>query len=259
MDDWYPLLAIAIELALFLLALLWLGAPLIVRATMTQPVEPRFDLIPEATWESLPGTVRERLEAAEAGLDALGFRPVARLQQVGQVPNVDAYLTLLKQERCEDWAAGTVLVAGPRKQEHHYVEFSTSFEGDSSLDTSNSTELSPFDPPPRKTVMPVPGELDLARLYRVHRAVVERRRGDVPKVVAPESAIDHLEESVARDLRDQADRGLFVRDPGSHDWRPTLVGAYRMTWRLLWPVAPVRRWLARRRARRFVEEVGAAR
>jgi len=96
-------------------------------------------------------------------------------------------------------------------------------------------------------------------LRPAERAVVERHRGEVPKAIPTDRAIDHLEEVVARDLRDQADRGLFVQDPDSPDWRPTLTGAYRMTWRLLWPVAPVRRWLARRRARRLAEQVGAAR
>jgi hypothetical protein len=51
------------------------------------------------------------------------------------------------------------------------------------------------------------------------------------------------------------DLGYYYRDELAGVQRPTLKGAYLMSWRLLWPVKPIRAALRRSKAQRLLREL----
>jgi hypothetical protein len=123
------------------------------------------------------------------------------------------------------------------------------------LTTNNSTQPTAFAPVPGRTLHRLPGERDLRRLLRVHRALVAR--AGVPPApsrladVGPERL---LAESTAREMAAQVAAGYLVA-AGDH-YRPTWRGAFTMTWRLLWPIKSLRESQVRRRAAALLRELG---
>ena len=164
--------------------------------------------------------------------------------QIQQMSNVTAYVMLFRKDPEHDWAMLAYVLAetSQARQETSYAEFSTTYGDDTVIDTSNSSELPGFDAGPRKHQSWLPRVKNLARLYQIHREVIRRHgSGASPRQIRDTQALSVVAEAMQKDFREQETRGWFHLDPAAIEYRPTLKGAYLMTWRQLWPISAIRK------------------
>jgi hypothetical protein len=142
-----------------------------------------------------------------------------------------------------------------------YVEFSTRFETGEVFNTLNSSELNAFRPGPKTTRTQVPLLGDPHVLYELHRFVMSKHGAGGRKVLyEPGEALDYLARfAFIKSYEQQVERGWLYYDEGGDCYRPTLKGAYLMTWGLLQPFKAFRKSALHRRARQILEEFGQAR
>jgi hypothetical protein len=213
--------------------------------------------------ESLPPDVWKKFEKEVPRLEALGFAVVAYLHHVGLPEeddgSADVYLALLKNEKTGDAAAlAEYFVRVMHVSSHERIlSFGTDFEGGGCIKTTNSSVLSVFKPEPGRLGFQFPGVEDERFLYRVHRALVERRapgrRGVLP---SPGMEVPHLCESEERALHYQVECGYFYLDESRAMCRHTWKGALLMTGKLMYGVRDVRKALRKRRVRATLKSLG---
>ena len=225
-------------------AFMYLGAPLICQHTVRQAAFPSFEAITTEQFAVLADATRAFFPSSSAALDALGFSLAACGRQVRQMSDVTVYLMLFRKDPEQDWAMLAYLVAETKhaREEVSYAEFWTSFADETSIGTSNSSQLPGFDSGPRKRQFWLPHIRDIGRLYTIHLDLV-RRFGSAAsrRKVRDTQALSMLAEAVQRDFREQEARGWFFLDTAAIQYRLTVTGAYLMTWRLLWPISPIRK------------------
>lgn len=240
-------------------ALFYLGMPLLIRFQQVLPANPELE---ELDLRRVDRGVGRFLRTRTEALLDLGFAEPVLLRIPEPAPNVTAYLILVVNRATGDKAMATALIGtGPAPIQTWYVEFSTRYDAGAVFDTLNTAELNAF-PPGRQTVRTqAPSVQDPAELYALHRYVMETRPADgSPWVFPPGEAIEYLlEYAFGQSYEEQARRGILYYDRRSDSYRPTLYGAYRMTWGLLPPFKQLRVLAMRRRERRLLAEWDAAR
>src|SRR5207247_7841306 len=133
----------------------------------------------------------------------------------------------------------------------------TEFADGHEIDTSNSSTVNVFYKLPQRTATRIPHLKDLDKLCYVHSYLVRQRDG---KAILPEPGkeVEHLDESVNKSLRQQAELGLLFLDEKTQRYRHTWKGAIRSTWRLLWPAKPIIKRSQEREVRRMAAEAARA-
>lgn len=230
----------------------YLGMPLLILATSRMQAElvtTRFYL------DKLRPEVQEHLLKSVGQLKALGFAVETCLMLPASAPNLRTHLILLTRRETGDKAMVTAIIStesGAARIQTNYTEFSTRFASGRLVDTMNGTTIGSFDPLPHETKVAFAGEQDLARLYALHRFVIEKvvaiPPDDTPQVYPQGEAERYMAEIWKKGFEEQVERGVMRFDGKS--FRPTLRGAYKMTWRQLPPLA---QHLARKRDQRAAE------
>ena len=231
-----------------------------IRRKHAQRAYPRFD---PRTPESLPRAVQLRFAEDLSRLEALGFAFVTYLHYE-EMPeeddgDADVYLALLKNEESGDTAAvAEFFVRVMHVSSHHRIlTFATDFGGGEYIRTNNSSVLGVFEPEPGRVGFQFPGVEDSRFLYRLHRALVERREpGRKGVLPSPGMEVPHLCESEARTLRYQVERGYFYIDESRGMCRHTWKGALVMTGKLMYGIKEVRLALMKRRVRATLKSLG---
>ncbi len=242
------------------LAAFYLLAPAIVYLVQRQPAHPTFvPVAPEDREFLLPPDATRYLAEQDGPLRAAGFEPLGTLHQDGEQKRPTIYVTLYRNDRAQDLAIAAVLWFQDQARSCH-VEFSTGLDGDALINTSNASVLAAYAPAPGRVTTQLPRMDDPARLYRVHRFLVDDLAGPSAKRRLPPerepSAI--LREAVFRELLSQVETGYFALDEAADEFRPTIKGAFLMTWGLLPPAANLRRLARDRRAARILAEAERA-
>ena len=221
---------------------------------------PRFD---PRTAETLPPKVRQRLAHDVSRLEPLGFAFVTYLYYSGLPEeddgNSDAYLALLRNDETGDTASVLELFVRVMQSSSHkrMVKFETEFGGGEIICTTNTSTLGVFKPDPRRVTYPFPGVQDMRHLYRLHRALVERRApGRKGLLSSPGMEVPHLCETEARALMNQVECGYFYMDESRGMCRHTWKGALLMTGKLMYGVREVRAALRDRRVRATLKSLG---
>jgi hypothetical protein len=248
--------------ALWLLALIpafYLGAPLVIRFQQRMNAHPDFETL---DFDDLRPSVAEFLEERTDDLHDMGFREPTLVHLPDSMPNVTSYLVMLVNRRTGDKAMVTVIIGhGIERRQTSYVEFSTRFESGEVFNTLNSSELSAFPPGPNTVRTQVPDLRDPQDLYELHRFVMDRDGAGGPKVLYERGeALDYLQRfAFTRVYKQQVKRGWLFYDEGADCYRPTLRGAYLMTWGLMQPMKAFRNSALRRRAAEVLAEFDEAR
>jgi hypothetical protein len=135
------------------------------------------------------------------------------------------------------------------------TEFSTEFANSPEINTNNSKVLSVFDNSNFKITSVVPGLENPSLLYKVHKSITSASRDEINELPLPERVAEELERDFDKTFRRQSEAGYFYKDESTATYRPTAKGALIMSWKLLWPVGPIRKWQAKQNGARLVRGV----
>ncbi len=193
-------------------------------------------------------------QVKQDGFEVLGVYFIGSL-----VPNVRCFAVLLGNRPAQDKAllAATYAEtpAGIKLQQTH-IEYSTRFDDGTVVDTNNSEELSAFKRPPEQRIVSLPWVKDVRRLYRVHRAVIEREHSEKRKAwrLGADVAV-FLREALIEENTKQLATGYLYRDAAG-DFRPTVKGALMMTWKNLPPFTQILKARRNQAGQRLLQELG---
>jgi uncharacterized protein DUF4253 len=241
-----------------LLAPYWLG-PIVVWLTQRVSARPEFEPFAPGR-HSVPADVALSLRQMCDALAAEGFRVVADLFQRGQVKHVSTRATLLQRPETTELALAVAAFseAHPARLVASYVELPTRFDDGRSVTVNNSPRVGVFTPAPRRIVVQLPDVRDPSRLYRIKLAYLARDFASAKTI-----PFDHqsdaarlLSQAMVRELTEQVEAGTWRLDAAATTFRPTFIGAWRMTWRLLPPFRAIRMARLRRRSAALLERLG---
>lgn len=216
------------------------------------PIDPDSEQVPRRVAESIAETVPE--------LADLGFACRGHFHSEGKTSHGASYVSLFENPEARRTAQlFTVFVAvGLIRHVSTVLSFRSEFGDGTSLATGNSRVGETFPPVRvRKGTISFPWITDPEDLYEIHRASVARYAADgIP--IRPEipDPAEFLRASTRRDVAKFAEVGYMCRDEERRVYRYTWKGAILMTWKLTWPIKPIRQMLRRRKARRILRELG---
>ncbi|GAB4466524.1 MAG: hypothetical protein OHK0029_37960 [Armatimonadaceae bacterium] len=246
------------------IVLTYIGGPLLIYFTQKLEGRPNFSELDET---NLPEPVTRFLYETVEEVRKEGFVAEAFLM-ADTAMNISAYLVMMANRETGDKAMVTALVAAGGAQVVPYVEYSTRYRSGKSVDTLNSDTISSFEPTANEYKTQLFTVKEPRTLYRIHRHVLQRHAEigfNDEKVLYPHGeALAYLLQVMEEGYEEQVKTGLLRRE-GSGDsliYRPTPIGAFKMTYRLLPPfAASVRKRVqehADRILRSYKEEQGYA-
>ncbi|MBI1901114.1 MAG: hypothetical protein HYS13_08395 [Planctomycetia bacterium] len=262
--DWtWTFWATALGVIVALCALVpYILLPLFIRSTFRQPAQPQLVAF-DPNHPQLPAEVVGHFVRVRQALEPSGFETVAGLFLPGPLPNVRAVILLLVNRAAGDAAIATAIYAdeleGTRLQAA-YVEFVTRFRDRTFVQTNNSPEISSFaDKRDKGTTVQFPMVADAGRLYRLHRALADRHAGGSGRTLPlyeqfNGDAVAYMTSAITDELEDASSMGYLYRT-GDGTYRATWGGAFRMTWKELWPQKPLRRRRRQRKAEQLLAEI----
>jgi hypothetical protein len=243
-------------LVLSIVGFLYIVGPILIYFVQKIPAKPQFQVIGP---ETLPPEIVGKIVQAWASLEPAGFTLIAYLSLPNHMPNVYPILAYCINWKTGDTAAVTAVYAsqeGVYRLKVSYVEFNAHYDDGSGLDTSNNGGLSSFAPNPSCPNFRFRKINDIGYLYQLHRALVQRYYGE-RKMVLPVRGeeIEFLSHNVALSCEGQTNLGLLKFDAGASVYRPTVRGAFYMTWAILWPMNAIRKMGRDRQAESLMSEL----
>jgi hypothetical protein len=237
---------------LVLLFILLVLPPLVVWGLVGEDESPHFDVY-DPSQHVVPHEVTTFLLQNVAALTAEGFTHVADLyRQHGQLTTRIAFL-----QHAEGATATVAVVASQQGTANAMVEFTAELSGGRIFDVNNVSTAPIFAPRPLHEAYRFSQVRDPHRLYRIFRALLRRRFGS--STLQPRDLSDparFLAQSYNIEHRWQVEAGYQRFDAKARRFRPTLKGAFLMTWKLMPPIAQLRRGALRKRARALLEQIG---
>jgi hypothetical protein len=255
-DQLFDLLGVVLVVLLLYRLFPFVLGPILVHTNQRVAAHPAYEPFDPDAPET-PTAVADFLRQTRDELAPEGFALLGHFFQGSTVPKVMSFVTLFHNPRSLDSAMAAALYARTEqgtKMKGAYVEFFTRFQDEVRVVTNNSTTLRVFAPVPGKTVVSVPQIDEADKLWRIHQAVL-RVHGSLANKVAPleGTVLESLQKSLTREMTGQVEAGYYYLDEDADAYRPTWKGAILMTWKLVWPVGPIRRALRLRRAARLLD------
>lgn len=238
------------------LVLFFVVAPVVVYLVVRQPRNPQFS---EIWFGDIAPDVGQFLMEGVERLETIGFRQLVHARQGATNNNVSIVLTYLRNDQTGDAAIVVCAAAsqGVTTTKARYVEFATHFLNGVEVDTNNSTQQSATIPVPEKISYRLPDVRDPVELFRIHSAFAAQQGTRNQKVMAaPGTELADINQGYTRDLQRQESLGVLRYDQAADCFRPTLVGAFKMTWKLAWPVKPILGAIEKRRIRTLRQQLG---
>lgn len=144
----------------------------------------------------------------------------------------------------------------------YYTEFLSRFDADevALIHTNNTTMIGSFPDLPNELAFRFPQVKDIQRLDRLHQKLVDRHAPSARKIVSlydrhEGRVVSYIRSVLLDGYRKQEGTGYLVYREYGNYWRPTVKGAYLMTWALLWPMKAILLGRMYRRARQLLREL----
>lgn len=240
-----------------LLAVLYLFAPLVIKQSQYLREQADYQVIDR---EHMPADVRAFFDQTLLELEAIGYRRAVVARDVGAVPGGEQYVGLAYHPLTSDTATIAFTIAGSAGAQvrQRTVIFDTVFEDSSRIETGNFADAGVFPPNPASTKLHIPRLHDVVLLNEVHTRRRERYQptGTRPLLPPPGRELEALLEEDQQEKERVVAKGYYYLDEAAGRYRPTLKGAYLMTWKLTFPVGVLRRLAKTVRARRQLRELG---
>ena len=245
-------------LLLGIVALFYVGAPVLVRFTMKQKAAPVFEpLHPDRS----PPEATRYFEAVGEALSVDGFVEATRLVLSGFTPNATIFLAAFENQTTQDAAvavAAYVDVRGVMQLKTAYLEFSNGLTDGRSVSTNNTAELSVYREPEWRVMTQFPQVQECVLLYRLHEALVQRANGRKKPLPRRDGWDALLREAMVREMTSQIEPGYLQLSPSGEVYTPTWKGAFLMTWKLLPPLKGILLRARDRRAEKTLAELKPA-
>ncbi len=224
-------------LPLFLMVAYYIGAPVLLYVSLKIPARPALkpavlsDLPPELIHYFIENTQR---------LQADGYKSFEEYTLEGDDADSKTTLALFYQAETGDLAVITALLIRFEDEWRplmQHVEITAHFEDGSRLVSTNRLEPDWFPAAPQKRVFRMTFAQDPRELHQQHRRAVALNMPETPQTVYPPD--ENFAALLTRDFREDCEaqrraKILFL-DSGQSAYHPTLRGAFRLTWRLLFP------------------------
>lgn len=234
-------------------ALLYLGAPLLIYNVT------RFnsaDVFEEIDVEELRPEAHEHFARAGDQLLALGYQPWLTLRVRGYAKGAvaEAHATgMVYANRPERTLALVSALFQPTPDGKEKIllqaEFSSDAQDGVEYNTTNTRGVAQDAPDAKVTTVQAPGVDDLRRLRAIHLALCKGRL--LRELPGEDDLIGELNGQLRAKLARREAAGILRREHGGAVYRPTMWGAYVLTWRLL----PPYNWLYWRRHRALVRRL----
>jgi hypothetical protein len=237
-------------------ALIYIGGPLAILFLMK--INARPQVVPVAVNE-MPHEVYGYFGETAPALQQLGYELVAYFTLPGSVANVTPYVAYCLNRRAGNAAAATVIYSqpsgGPVKIQS-YLEFSTKMMDGMAVMTNNSSSGGSFKKVPTSDSLYAGAVKDPHQLHQLHlyRESILTQPAGVRFVPAVGNELDAFMDGYEYSIRRQVGTGYY-RDAGDGVYRPTVQGAFAMTWKLLPPLKDI---LAARERSRVKQQLAAA-
>jgi hypothetical protein len=244
-----------LDLVVYVEAAQFLFGPLAVRLTNSAAAHP--NLVPIQP-EQIPVGPRAPLSAAEAQIRNLGFERIGYIHMQANKPAVDTYFVLLINRTTRVRALAAQMSTAVKSIE--YVGFCNVFSDNSELNTTNSRTAGAFKPDPERPSFRFPNVTDLRVLLQVHTKLLQEKAA-LRTSVLPDAGqeINSIIQNWNRSFQQQIKFGYYYLDASADRYRPTMMGAIAMTWKLAWPVGMIRTWIAQSRGESQLRRWGFAR
>ncbi len=241
---------------LFLVAFFMIVLPLIAWLRMGEDAAPRFEPF-DATKYPNPPEVAAFLRDNVAGLEGAQFRQVADLARSSGGLFLLVTRVVLLQHPEGETATIAMMYSEKTGAALPMVEFTAELPDGRMLDVNNSVTIPIFAPRPGREVYRFPEVRDPLRLHKIYGVLVRRQFGSSTlrqRDIASDPA-RFLAEVMDAEHRAQMEAGYYRFDERARRWRPTLRGAFVMTWRMLPPFKQIIKAGVRSRARRALGEI----
>jgi len=237
---------------LLLIPAYYLGMPLVIRFQQRVAAHPNFTPL---DFYQLSPVMSQFLMSRTKCLFDMGFEEPTLVQVPNAVPHVSAYLIMLVNRPAGDKAMVSVVVSEQAAMQACMVEFNTRWDTGQVFNTHNIPELL-WPPEPMSVRTQVPSLQDPRKLYQLHTFIMNKHGLAGKKVLyGPEEALDYLARFAFREpCEEKVRRGWYYFDPAKDCYRPTLKGAYLLTWGLMQPFKAFRKLALLRRERKTLEE-----
>lgn len=262
LDRFIPWLIVPV----LLIAAFYLLMPWLVYSSQKMNGHPK--LVPfDLDKKKLPKRVEKYLRETGDALTGLGFEPQPCIAMPDPLPNVTAITQLWTHPR-ETSAALVSLIFGMETEPGanlsiFYTEFINRYHDEefTLIQANNSSERGAFPNLTNELTFRFPQVKDIEQLHRLHRALVERHQPNLRPYVSlfetyEGDVLKYLQGILVEGYRQQEGTGYLFHDAENDQWRPTVKGAYMMTWGLLWPMSAWIRARMRRQAARLLAELG---
>ena len=261
MEGWQiGLIGTAVTVAFIVLVPYMLGPIFIFFALRFK--NPSTVLVVNPREEPLPEDARKYFSDAYQALTGLGFELVGTLGLPDLTPGAMTLFVLYANRTTADMAISAIIVAKNALSptlKTSYVEFEREYDDGVTVQTNNSRELSAFKRLPNEFTTKFWNIKDLRKLFNIHLLLCERfrQRGRPVLRLDSEYGGDPLryvaECELAQTFRKQVSTGYLAET--SEGFRPSVVGAFIMTWQELWPAKAIRRAAERKRAQSLLAEL----
>ena len=236
----------------------YLAAPLLIRLVHKQPSNPRIE---QFGAEAVPPDAAGFFRHVADSLAAQDFAPAAYLRWDNPEAHIEMHLLVLSNAAARESAAAIdmrVTKLGATHFSQRYVEFCTEFANGEEIGTLNSHTAYVTKPDPLKRLFRFPSVQNPLMLYGAHRQLVDRHAPPAARFIpTPGTEHLHLAHGIEKANRRQVEFGYMYLDEAAGAYRPTLRGAFMMTWKLAWPVKQVRAALAKKAATETLHSLGA--
>ena len=225
------------------------------RQTKDASVEYRPIELPE-----LPHEVAQAFIDASRGLVACGFHALGHLTHFTPKTAQNSYVSVWVNPSSLDQAQIIgVLTPSPLHgiRVVTLVTFRTEFTDGTSIVTSNTSSPGVFPRDKTANTIRCPGIRDFTLLYRFHRERVSRDRAARTATLDDvKDARTRMETEFTRTYERLIAAGYYSLDPARQQYRPTLKGAFLMTYRLLPPFKQIQKLRRDRLAEKNLRDLG---
>jgi hypothetical protein len=249
------------------------GLPLLIRSTLRISAQPEYLNI-DLNDPAVPQDVSNYFQSVAEVLAPIGFESVEALSMPRPSSGTTSFFLLMANRLNKDYALVTVMyrctqetdAAGEPTQVSRlataYTDFFSRFRDGTNVSTSNVLEVGVFRPLPWNIVARLPMVEDMRRLYQLHQRLLETYDINSSKFLRVEEEYQndagaYLAQVIREQLNEQVDTGYFYYSKDDDVYRPTLKGAYLMTWKQLWPFKAIARSRIRMNAGRLLRELDA--